>query len=146
PFPWPAHGPGFGFTTGSPWEPFGSGAPTANAATEESDPASLLSAYREVIHLRSAHPALQHGGFLRVQASSKGVAAGLRLAPEERLLVLENLTNEPASGVTLDLESSGLCGSPRASLVYPTSLAGSPVAAPTLNSSGGFAGYAPLPT
>jgi alpha-amylase len=43
PFAWTAAGPGYGFTTGTPWEPFGDDPAAANLATEASDPASLFS-------------------------------------------------------------------------------------------------------
>jgi glycosidase len=143
PLPWTAIGPGFGFTTGTPWEPFGDGAATANVATELADPTSLLSTYRELLALRTAHSALSRGSFARVSASSPSVAAGLRVSPDEHLLVVQNLRDEPASGVSLDLDA-GLCGAPTATVLYPPSLAGT-IPGPTLTATGGFSGYLPLP-
>jgi alpha-amylase len=143
PFPWTATGPGFGFTTGTPWEAIGDGAAVANVAAEAADPTSLLSTYRELITLRAAHSALSRGSFVRVDASSSSVAAGLRVSPDEKLLVVQNLRDAPASGVTFDLDA-GLCGTPAATVVYPATLAG-PTTAPALTGTGGFTGYLPLP-
>jgi alpha-amylase len=144
PFPWTAAAPGFGFTSGTPWEPFGDGAAFTNVATEASDPGSLLATYRELIRLREDHPALRDGDFVRVTTSSSSVAAGLRDGSGETLLVIENLRDVPAAGLSLALEG-GLCGQPAAEVVYPSSLAG-PIAGPTLDGVGGFRGYVPVPT
>lgn len=145
PMPWTSGSPAFGFTSGTPWEAVGDGALTANVESEAADPASLLSAYRTLIHLRNEHPALQHGGFTRVTTSSKSVAASLRISPEEQLLLVSNVGAAPATGVTLQLDG-GLCGAPSAAVVYPAELTSSAVASPALNAAGGFTGYVPLPT
>jgi alpha-amylase len=145
PMPWTSSSPAFGFTSGTPWEAVGDGAITANVASEAADPGSLLSAYRALVHLRNGHPALQHGGFARITTGAKGIAAGLRSAPEEQLLVVSNLRDEPASGVTLDL-ADGLCGAPTAAVLSPPTLAATAVSSPTLTEAGGFTGYVPLAT
>ena len=40
PMPWTAQAPGFGFTTGAPWEPFADDAAGIDVATEAADPAA----------------------------------------------------------------------------------------------------------
>ena len=144
PFPWTASAPGFGFTTATtPWEPFGEGAAAANVATESADPTSLLSAYRALIAFRNAHPALASAQVVQVDASDAHVAARLRVAGDERLLVIQHLSTDPVDGVALTLRS-GLCGPLTASVVYPSTDAAQAVQAPDIDGAGGFAGYVPL--
>jgi len=146
PYPWTASGPGFGFTAGVPWEAFGAGATTANAATESADPTSLLSTYRALTRLRLAHPALADGSFTALRASALHVAAVIRADATERLLVVSNLGKEPAVGVALAAEASPLCGSPtQGELVYPTADVAPPLAGlPTIGPQGGFDSWVPF--
>lgn len=146
PLPWTPDGPGHGFTAGQPWEPFSDGAETANVATLSADPASLLAAYRDLVNLRVAHPALAAGSFTRVEASSRSVAASVRTATGEQLLVLQNLGREAAENVTLDLDAGPLCGLATAELLYQSSgdEPAGPIAVPSITATGGFDGYAPL--
>ena len=134
PYPWTADGPGHGFTSGKPWEAFADGAATANVATERADPGSLLSTYRDLVRLRTAHPALAGGSVVPLEGSSRTVAAFLRRGGGETLLVIHALSKEPVSGVTLDLPAGSLCGSPAGAVLYgpvgaPPSVA-PPVAGP----------------
>jgi glycosidase len=146
PLPWTAEAPGQGFTAGEPWEPFASGAETANVATEAADPASLLSTYRSLIRLRSVHPVLAGGALTRVTASAAGVTAVVRHDDAEALLVLHNLNREPSRDVSLTLDVGPLCGSPSAALLYSSDDAAGPApAAPMITSAGGLGGYVPLP-
>jgi alpha-glucosidase len=52
PMPWRDSGPGFGFTTGTPWLPFDAQATARNAETQAADPASTLSIYRRLLAAR----------------------------------------------------------------------------------------------
>ncbi|HYK96078.1 MAG TPA: alpha-amylase family glycosyl hydrolase [Candidatus Dormibacteraeota bacterium] len=149
PYPWTATGPGHGFTTGTPWEPFAPGADVANLATESADPASLLSTYRDLIRLREAHPALATGPLVQVDASDPHVAASLRVETNgERLLVIQNLGQDRVADVSLSLQTGPLCTPVDAAVaLYPASLAAPTAAAipaPTLNAAGGFDAYRPL--
>ena len=54
PMPWSANEPGFGFTTGEPWLPFGADSAALAADVQRDDPASTLSAYRRLIATRRA--------------------------------------------------------------------------------------------
>jgi glycosidase len=149
PFPWTGAGPGYGFTTGTPWEPFAPGADVANLAAERADPASLLSTYRDLIRLREAHPTLSTAPSLAIAASDTRVAATLRVATNgERLLVIQNLGTDAVANVSLSLRAGPLC-SPvlGATALYPASLvapAGAAIPAPTVNAAGGFDTYTPL--
>lgn len=148
PLAWTASGPGFGFTTGTPWEPFGEGADATNVAAEASASTSLLSTYRDLIRLRATHLALAAGSFLPVSASNSGVAASLRVDGAERLLVVQNLSTNPIHDVALSLETSPLCGTPTAQVVYASvgvvTTVGASVA-PVISARGGFSGYVPIP-
>ena len=146
PYPWTAAAPGYGFTTGTPWEPFGDGAATANAANEAADPTSLLTTYTSVIALRRRHPELASAPFIPVDSSVPGIAASLRSAGDGAppLLVIQNLRATAATGVNLTLRSGPLCGAPTAQAVYPEGR--SAVPAPDINGAGGFDGYVPFAT
>jgi alpha-amylase len=135
--------PNGGFTSGIPWQPLQTDADAVNVAAQTDDPASLLTFYRNLIHLRSRHPALQYGSFHTVTASSSRLLAFLRQTDEERLLVLFNFNADPVSGYTLTYNGSGLEAVTEAAVIFgdtdqaPT--------APTPNAQGGFSGYMPLP-
>jgi glycosidase len=146
PFPWTADDPGHGFTTGTPWEPFAPGVDAANVAAETGDAASLLSTYRRLIDLRSEHRALgSEGAVTPVTASRIQIAATIRSFVGETLLVLQNLRADAVAGLTLDLGAGPLCGTPAAETIYASpgavALAVTP---PTVTTSGGFGGYAPV--
>ena len=144
PLPWTSSGPGFGFTTGAPWEPFGDGTADANVAAESQDPTSLLATYRDLIALRTQHPALAVGTFLPVEASSREVAASIRTDGAEKLLVMQNLSTDPLDGVLLNLKSGPLCGVPVAQVIYASAGMSSAAVAPTITPGGGFSDYVPV--
>ena len=54
PIPWSAQAPGFGFTTGEPWLPFGPDAQALAVEQQEDDPSSTLTAYRRLLSARRA--------------------------------------------------------------------------------------------
>ena len=109
PMPWTAKGPGVGFTTGTPWEAPSAGFEAANVATENSDPASLLSTYRTLIQLRGANSALSVGDAVVLDTSDDTVLAVARRSTEETVLVITNLGITAASGPTVDLSPLGGC-------------------------------------
>lgn len=99
PMQWTA-GDGAGFSNGSPWLPVDASSAERNVETETDDPGSLLSWYRDLIHLRARTPALAVGGYHEIPGMPHGVYAYLRTAPDERVAVLLNFTRRPRS-VTL---------------------------------------------
>lgn len=102
PMQWTAEG---GFTTGTPWRHYQDDLAGVNVQAEEADPGSLLHAYRKLIRLRQAHPALARGGFeLRKVAGAVGgqVLAFERSEGKERLLVVANLGDQELATVELD--------------------------------------------
>jgi alpha-glucosidase len=93
PMQWSA-GPGCGFTTGSPWLPFGPDAAARNVDAQRADPRSLLHLYRRLLALRRATPALHRGSY-RALPSPAGVFAFERRAGASLARVALNLSSEP---------------------------------------------------
>jgi alpha-glucosidase len=89
-------GPRGGFTTGTPWLPVNDPRRT-NVARQRTDPDSLLSFYRRLIHLRRRTPALRDGTLNLVPRPPQDVLGFVRLAERERVLVLANMGNRPAT-------------------------------------------------
>jgi alpha-amylase len=140
PMQWSADEATGGFTTGTPWEELQRDAAEVNVAAQDADPASLLSHYRNLIGLRNAHPALQHGDYVPVDSESRQVYSFLRRSPDETLLVIINLSDDPQTDYALELEE-GLSAGQTAALVEGAG----DVTQPEINAEGGFAGYLPLP-
>lgn len=138
PMQWDATERTAGFTEGTPWEPLQNDIESVNAAAQLDDPDSLLSRYRDLVHLRNAHPALLHGDFVPVESSIDEVYAFLRRADGEMLLVIVNLSDEAVTDYALSLEAGLDAAAP--SLVYGTG----DITAPELTDASGFAGYVPI--
>ena len=88
--PW-SSGAGSGFTTGDPWLRLGPDAETRNVAAQISEPTSILSAYRRLIALRAATPALQVGAFHPESQGAGDVVAYTRELPDQVILVVLDL-------------------------------------------------------
>ena len=141
PMQW-TNSPNGGFTdAAAPWQPLQAEANLAfaNVADQTDDPASLLSHYRDLIHLRNSHSALRQGAMTLVDSATREVYAFLRHDDQETLLVLINLSDEAATGIRLNLDSSELLFGTVA-LVYGAGA----IKAPQINQEGGFADYQPL--
>jgi alpha-amylase len=120
-FRWTAGGPGYGFTTGTPWFT-GTEAAGVDVASESADAASLLNEYRSLIKLRREQPALWGGATTRptVAGGGAGVLALLRTAAAgDRVLFVANLATTAAGPFTVDvagtpavLASEGLGAAP----------------------------------
>ncbi|MFN0095619.1 MAG: alpha-amylase family glycosyl hydrolase, partial [Dehalococcoidia bacterium] len=92
PMQWDAS-PGRGFTSGTPWLPFGPA--TINAEAQSGDPDSLLSLYRRAIRIRKREPAL-HAGEELVLGQGPDVFVSLRRAPDGReVLIAVNTATAP---------------------------------------------------
>ena len=142
PLPWDATGPGYGFTTGTPWEPMADGVESINVAGQTDDPASLLSHYRALIRLRADHPAL--GGTaqaLSLEASDHAIAATLRHDPVtgSSVVVLSNLSDDAIPNVSVSLADRPLCGAPTPGVAFSTVGMTPPAVGPiTIGPTGGF--------
>lgn len=86
-----------GFTSGKPWEAEQPDSLTTNVAAEDGTKGSLLSLYRQLIHLRANTPALKTGELLPVASGSDAVLAYIRSDARRPVLVVANLgtTAEP---------------------------------------------------
>ena len=141
PMRWDATMPAAGFSAADPWEPLGDDPAGTDVATETTDPDSLLSTYRSLVRLRTAHPALAYGDWIPVEAGVPAVAAYLRHLPGQSMLVVANVADEPVAAPILTLQQGPLCGAPTARVAYGPGQAAAPVVSPT----GGFDAYVPVP-
>ena len=98
PMPWDDSAGG-GFTSGRPWFPFAPGRDSANVAGQTDDPDSLLSLYRNLIHLRNQTEALKLGEIQMLSSASERspVLAFLRKSVGDQVLVAINVTDSFAS-------------------------------------------------
>ena len=139
PMRWDASSPAAGFSAHAPWEALSGDPVGVSVAAETGDPSSLLSRYRDLIHLRAAHPALATGTWTAVQSDSSSVVAALRRSPTETALVLSNVGTAPVNpGLTLP--GGSLCGSPGVSVAW----GGETAVAPVVDADGGVSGYRPV--
>ena len=90
-----------GFSSHRPWQELHPEWRQAHAAVQSTDPTSLLALYRRLIRLRSSRPALRRGRLTAVASTDARVWAALRELPEERLLVVINLSDEPIADYSL---------------------------------------------
>ena len=85
-----------GFSRSKPWLPLSADYRAVNVRAEETDGASLLSLYRQLLRLRKARPALSLGDYRPVPATGD-LLAYLRTDAHERLLIVLNLGAMPAA-------------------------------------------------
>ncbi len=112
---------------------------SANVAAQIAEPDSLLSHYRDLIHLRNRNSALRRGQYAAVESSARNIYAFLRHDSDQTLLIIINLSDDHISDYALALEASDLVfGAP--ALIYGAG----DLAAPRVNPSGGFDDYKPL--
>ncbi len=135
--------PGGGFTDGRAWEPPQADSMTTNVAVEDADPGSLLNLYRRLIHLRKENDALATGRLVVLSTSDPRVAAYVRRADGDAVLVVANLADAPVHHVSV--------GSPAGTLsagrYHPRNLLGGPGAATLrVGADGRVAGYVPAGT
>jgi glycosidase len=145
PFPWTSAADGFGFTTSTPWEPFGPDPETMNVERLGADSDSLLSTYRDLVRLRADQPELSTGAVVRLGTSRGDVAATLRWGSAGAAIVVQNLGPDAATNLALALEEGPLCGSPAASIAYATGgAARRTVAPPKVTEAGGLDAWVPV--
>ncbi len=68
---------------------------TVTVAQQQADPHSLLNTLRHMIAVRKQHPALRRGNFAWLTMRSPAIAAYWRTLDRERILVLQNLSDQP---------------------------------------------------
>lgn len=93
-----------GFTSGrEAWLPVNPNYKQVNVADEESDPSSLLNAFRELLRLRREYKSLQEGSLTLLEGLPRGVLGYTRATGEETIITLLNYGNRET---TLDLKFS----------------------------------------
>ncbi|MDR6611862.1 alpha-glucosidase [Leifsonia sp. 1010] len=90
-------GPHAGFTTGTPWITVNPNAAEINAEAEVADPNSVFAHYRALIDLRHRSEVVATGDYALVLPEHPQVFAYTRSLGERSLLVLANLSSEPAT-------------------------------------------------
>lgn len=94
-----------GFSTGSStWLPVTANYTSANVKAEESNPASLLNWYKQLISMRRSNPALRDGSMVMLDETNPSVLSYLRKGPpgQPSVLVSVNCTGQRQT-VILDL-------------------------------------------
>jgi alpha-glucosidase len=82
----------------TPWLPVNPDyAQGINVAEQVNDTDSLLSFYKKMLHIRKANPALFYGEYQPVFEESSDFLAFLRTAPEQKCLVILNMSDKPQS-------------------------------------------------
>ena len=130
-----------GFSTGKPWIEVKPNYTTSNVATESAAPASLLTYYRTLIHLRNEHEALRVGDYTKLDAGNNKLYAFWRRSAQETVLVLIVLGDTPITDCRLMLAQSDLLGA-RAPVELLTQAPLSPLPLP--QPAGGVSEYRPL--
>lgn len=134
-----------GFTTGTPWLALSEGFAERTVAGQTDDPDSLLSHYRNLIHLRNSEPALQTGLTTLVESDYKSAFAYLRYTEDDTLLVLHNTDDRESREYMLMLEESHLSNVENIDLIWSTeATAPETIPPPEVDENGGFTGWAPV--
>jgi glycosidase len=97
-----------GFTTSQPWQPVNGNYETVNVAAQSSDPDSLLSHYRNLIHLRNEYTALRLGNLTALDSTCDSTYGYLRTHNDEQVLVILNFSDETLNECTFSLAQSNL--------------------------------------
>jgi alpha-glucosidase len=95
PMQWDAT-PHAGFSNGAPWLPIANNFRLCNVEIQRSDPHSLLTLYRTLLHLRRREPALARGTYKPFDVGP-GIVAYERRFGERCIMVALNLTSDPVS-------------------------------------------------
>ena len=141
PMQWTGEATG-GFTTGKPWETLQDDVEAVNMAAQDEDPGSLLNTYRTMIRLHRTHPALGAGAFTPLKASDGSVAAFLRRAEDETVLIVLNFGKSNKPGLMLSGEATEVA----AGTYQLTPLLGDTAGAPlVVGADGAIADFVPLP-
>ncbi len=140
PMQWSDEGPGAGFTEGVPWRPPAEDFVTRNVVTQDRDPESLLSHYRELIQLRNNHPALRVGDWTLVDTKPSRILSYVRQDGNETILVLINPSRNMVDDYSLSLSDGLLDDEIEVRLLFGE---GKP-SAPDINDAGGFTDYKPF--
>ena len=93
-----------GFSAGVPWEALNPDWAELNVEAQDSDPDSLLNWYRQLINLRSAHPALSSGTYASFSSNCRTLYATLRTHQDEMVLSVINIGNQEVKDCIIKLD------------------------------------------
>lgn len=95
-----------GFSTAKTWLPIPPSYKTHNVATEQEDPNSVLSFYRQLLALRHKEPALLEGNYIPLNEDDTNVLTYVRQYKDDAILVVLNMSAREQK-TQLDLSSLG---------------------------------------
>lgn len=98
--------PNAGFSTAKPWLPVPPSYKTHNVATEQKDPNSVLSFYRQLLAMRHKEPALLEGNYVPLNETDPNVLTFVRQYKKEAILVVLNMSAKEQK-MRLDLSPLG---------------------------------------
>ena len=100
PMQWDA-GEHAGFTTGTPWLRANPNHTEINAAAQVDDPDSMFAHHQRLISLRHDDPVVVHGDFTMLLPEHPQLYAYLRTLGNDQVLVVANLSDQPADAAEL---------------------------------------------
>jgi len=83
-----------GFSEAKPWLPVADNYKTHNVETEEKDPNSILTFYKDLIKIRRGNAALTAGKMILTNNNDPNVLSYLRQTPEQTVLVTLNMSDK----------------------------------------------------
>ncbi|MGG1396707.1 alpha-glucosidase [Bacillus salipaludis] len=86
-----------GFSTGTPWMKVNPNYSEINVADQEKNPDSVLSFYKKMIRLKKANEVFTYGMYELLLAEDPQIYAYTRTLSQDRVVVLANLSEQPAS-------------------------------------------------
>lgn len=107
PMQWTGDGATAGFTRGRPWRSPNADTPLTNVADQQADAASLLTAYRTLIHQRRARPDLWRSPLTVLDAGVPEILAYSYSDEGSVALFLHNLSGKAKRGVRVELPGPG---------------------------------------
>jgi alpha-glucosidase len=110
PMPWVADAPQLGFSSVEPWLPIGADHARLAVDVQGAAPESILKLTRDLLALRSAYPALQHGEILVLEASDT-LLVFERRAPGQTLVCVFNLGADSVTWRPADPAAWRVCAS-----------------------------------
>jgi glycosidase len=102
PMTWTRDPAGHGFTSATPWIPFGEAPADTSVEAEDADPDSILSFYRSVLAFRRGHAVWGTGTSRLLPIDDRGIVAFVREDEKESWVVAVNLASEPREGIAQD--------------------------------------------
>jgi alpha-glucosidase len=99
PMVWSKAGPGYGFTTGTPWIPFGDAADQTSVEGEKGDPTSNYAFYQKLLAVRRGRDAFGTGALKVVATDDPSIVLFTRSSADETYVVVMSMDEtDPHTG------------------------------------------------